>query len=1024
MPFLLFRSSAGSGKTYTLVKEYLKLVLKKPDEFRHILALTFTNKAAQEMKDRILSCLKEMSQGHQTPMALELATETGLNENNLKNRSQEILRLILHHYSDFSIGTIDSFMHRVIRTFAFDLHLPLDFSVELDHERMLDQAVEQLLRRVGKDTKLTAALVTFMLYKSESNRAWKVDQELLEIGRQLFQEQGQMALESIGSQLIDLESYPAVLSSLRSGILQFEKQTREAATEAVQLIDHAHLDVNSFFHGNSGIGQYFVKLAAGHFDKIIPNSYVTRTVETDTWYSKTVDLTSKQKMDQIKPALLDIFVKINNLVVSKYANYITLQILVKNILPLAVIGELDKELKEIKAENKVLPIGEFNKKIAGTVLQEPVPFVFERLGEWYHHYLIDEFQDTSVLQWYNLLPLVENALSYDHHAIIVGDGKQAIYRWRNGDVAQFAALPELYLPMSQTVPEERRQSLKRHYQEFPLEKNFRTAPEIVKFNNDLYSFLSSVWLDGHPVYKGVEQKSPEFMSGGYVSVEFLAGDEETTYNERQLARTLQIVRDCLSEGFHPGDIAVLCRSNREGSLVSKCLLENGLNVSSSESVLLRNSPFVNALVSALRLIVNPGDQVSRVVVERFIEEHGLEKEFPKELSDGSLFAVPVFELCEKLSRDFGIIQGADAFIVNFLDAVFQYSLSYGPTVSGFLNWWSDNEMKLSVQVPDTLDAVRVLTVHKAKGLEFQVVIYAFANDKVKAGQPGLWVSLDLPEVPQLKAAWVPVIKDLENSLLNEEYQAEISRSKLDFLNVLYVATTRPKERLYVLTGKAGKSVQEPKSVSDLLTLFVNHSGGDPVTNPNFTRGSAERKRSVDKVQEASPLLNEVFSDNWDQRVSVRLNHPADWDVYASSGKRQKGLLVHDFLSGVGVLDEMEELWNRFVSNNGITEEEAVIFKGHLDQLKDVPGIDEFFNPLAEVRNEADILTAEGKVYRPDRIVIYQAKTLLLDYKTGARKDFHAAQLQTYASVIREMGYPGVEGWLLYLDPEPVLQRVS
>ena len=497
MNFTVYKSSAGSGKTYTLVREYLKLVLTEPHKFRHILAITFTNKAANEMKQRIINSLKEISDFSSFSgsiavkfMLPELEKETGLDRNSISENAGKVLELILHNYSDFAICTIDSFVHRIIRSFAFDLHLPLNFEVEVDTDDLIAKVIDILISNVGTDEKLTRMLINFTQSKTDDEKSWHIENDLTEIAKILTKEDGQIHIEKLKK--LNLDDFSQINRQVNTIIRRFENTLTDYAKDADNLIKSKGIPHQAFYRGSSGICKYFEYLVNKRFDKVLPNSYVIKTIEEDKWYSGKANTNEKAAIDEIKENIRLAYERITEYIDKHYPKYVILNEIRKNLYPVAVLNEIEKVMDDYKSENNIVLISEFNKRIADIVLSEPVPFIYERLGEKYKHFLIDEFQDTSVLQWLNLLPLIDNSLSEGNFNMVVGDGKQAIYRWRSGEVEQFAKLPKIYKKKDDPVLIQREQSLERNYQPEVLEHNYRSKAEIVNFNNDFFAEISEI----------------------------------------------------------------------------------------------------------------------------------------------------------------------------------------------------------------------------------------------------------------------------------------------------------------------------------------------------------------------------------------------------------------------------------------------------------------------------------------------------------------------------------------------------
>ncbi|MCD4679004.1 MAG: UvrD-helicase domain-containing protein, partial [Bacteroidales bacterium] len=464
--FTVYRSSAGSGKTYTLVKEYLKIILVEPAKFRNILAITFTIKAANEMKDRILENLHELSEysiksnSRKIKGLLDsLVVETGLTQEEIITTSRNALSLILHNYSDFSISTIDSFVHRVIRSFALDLDLSMNFEVEMDTDELISKCIDLLLDKTGNDKELTKVLLNYIKYKSLEDRSLDIDYDLNKFANTLNKEVVQNYLEDFRK--LKPEDFENVTKKTRDFIRQFETYISNIASKACKSISNKEISPSSFFQARSGIAVYFKRLSENNFDKLQPNKNVTKTIEEDKWTSAKTTQEDKLNIEDIKGELISAYGNIKGRMDSDFSRYETYKLLNRNIYLLAVLNLIEKVIDEFKKQNNLILISEFNKKISEIVFSEPVPFIYERLGERYKHFFIDEFQDTSVLQWMNLLPLLDNSLAEGNFNMVVGDGKQAIYRFRNGEIEQFVRLPKLVDKTNNPINLEREQSLKR-----------------------------------------------------------------------------------------------------------------------------------------------------------------------------------------------------------------------------------------------------------------------------------------------------------------------------------------------------------------------------------------------------------------------------------------------------------------------------------------------------------------------------------------------------------------------------------
>ncbi|HET6991381.1 MAG TPA: 3'-5' exonuclease, partial [Bacteroidia bacterium] len=494
---------------------------------------------------------------------------------------------------------------------------------------------------------------------------------------------------------------------------------------------------------------------------------------------------SQESISAIQPELESCWNQLEQIRETEYPVYVFRGLLRKNIYSIAVLNELEKIIFSFRADQNILHISEFNKIISRVVFAEPVPFIYERLGEKYANYLIDEFQDTSIVQWQNLLPLVENSLAGNNFNMLVGDGKQAIYRWRGGEVEQFARLPYLSSHTDNPLIRERELSLVRNHTEKHLAKNWRSKKEIVEFNNTFFRSLSAQLSDESKlIYDRLEQEYKPDNAGGYVRIEALEPDADDKM-QIFIDRTIATINELRKEDWAYSEIAILCRRKIEGSEIATALLKSGVPVLSSESLLLKYSPLVSFMVSLLRCIDHPADELASAQVLEYLVStkkinkhlHECLKEFSESsndlsavlkkhniIFDGLRFArLPIYQRCEELISCFGLGDETDSYLLFFLDEILNYTNSRSKDKIDFFEWWEDRSREASIVVPEGMDAVTVMTIHKSKGLEFPVVIFPFANWEIAARKTEKWVQFNDPEIPQLKTALISLTKELLNT---------------------------------------------------------------------------------------------------------------------------------------------------------------------------------------------------------------------------------------------------------------------
>lgn len=1050
--FLVYRSSAGSGKTYTLMRVYLSIVLKDPHRYRNILAITFTNKAANEIKQRILSSLKAISglEAGRIPQKLEhlvisLMDDTGLQPEELKDRAGRVLTMILHNYGDFSVSTIDSFVHRIIRAFSFDLKLSMNFEVEMDTGMLLELAVEDMLAAAGTESNLTEILVNFIRERAEEDESWQIDRTLLEFSKNLFREDAVRLLPDSGS--IDAAQVKHYAGAIRRVINEYQETLTAFGKQAMSLIAGHGLGADLFYQKSRGIYGFFDKLAKGNFDAEI-NSFVRKTIENNEWLSSEGKKSSEgASVTAISETLKSIFCQVEDKINKDEGRIILLKMVLRQLYPMSVLSELRSRIEKVKNERNVLPIAEFNRIVADIVMEEPVPFIYERIGERYRYFMIDEFQDTSVLQWMNLMPLIENSLSQDGLNMIVGDGKQAIYRFRNGDVDQFVRLPGVDNPQNSPVVAQRAEVLRREYKPAKLAGNFRSRCEIVEFNNRFFNHLAPLYLDENKsVYHEGEQEYDPNNRGGKVRIEFYDGDDQL-YNDHTINRVFELIQSLCGEGYKPGDIAVLCRSNKESSGIAVFLNSRGIKVVSADSLLLKNSAEVNFLVNWLELLNDPGREINRIaIIEYLWDNHLLGMETRAEVfldalghqsflslleRSGRRFDVAnfrdlsLFDKVEEIIRIFDLQERSPLYLQFFLDEVLGYSSTRSGGIPGFLEYWSAQRDKLSVVLPAGDDAVQVMTIHKSKGLEFPVVIFPFAGKSAGGRNKSVvWVPFSDAAIPELKSACLKLESRLEKTPYASLYTREEDKKRLDLLNLVYVAFTRPSERLYVLSGKLSDKPDKIGSVTDMLAGFLDYSGDLKAGELIYSFGDGARIGGRTADNTSPGLAAEFHTYPWAERLVFAARAPFHWNAGEPSSVQMAGNLLHYALSLVHDYRDKDDVIAKLVDNGMVDTASAEKIGALMERVFGHPQARHFFDGDGVVFAEAEILTPEGKSYRPDRVIIHRDRTDVVDFKSGRREEYHDSQVRNYASLLSDMGYPEPVAWLLYLNEDIDVIRID
>ena len=1044
--FLIYRSSAGSGKTYTLVKEYLKLVLNDTESFKNVLAVTFTNKSAGEMKSRIIEALTKLSRGEAAELKERLVSE-GV-KGNIESSSAFVLKNILHKYSYFSVSTIDSFFHKVIRSFARELKLQLGYNIELDQQAVLDKITDKLLDDAGIDSELTGFLEEFIYYSIDDEKGWKIDLKIKDLAREIFSER--YMIRQGGARYPEgrtkLKEFIGTLFAIKN---DFEGRMKLISTDAGNLIDEYSLAIDDFPYKRTGFMNYLINnIITGKFE---PGQRAREaSIDINKWFGK-------NSKPAVKPAaeagLYDLLVSAVENYDTNFVKYNTASQLIKTIYITGIFKDLTDKLKKYRDDNNVLLISDINNLLLNVISGDSSPFVYEKIGSFYRNFLIDEFQDTSTFQWRNFFPLIENSLSENNASLIVGDVKQSIYRWRNGNMKLLLEEVKNDLAgFNESIKEE------------TLNTNFRSKKRIVEFNNIFFKTASEICTSEAPeeesavitkAFADTAQIPADSSDEGYVNVKFYRNDPETEVTSREfsVAAMISNIKQLLLNGYRQKDIMVLVRNNSDAVEAAHSLIDARLKVVSSDSLLLTNSPKVRLLINIFKYIVDTNNVIARaeilynyliyikneniglneIFTDHLKNENGsslFNKFIPKGFFDerggdvnNKLSGLGVYDLAEELITHFGLGDTADTYLIRFLDVLKKYSGENNSDLYGFINWWDDNKQDNTIIVPDEEDAVRVMTIHKAKGLQAPVVFIPFANWEfgLNANRNMIWVSSNEQPFDTLPAYFVKASSALQESYFASDYNEESALTYLDNLNLMYVAFTRAEEKLFIGIPQKGKeSFNARKVIYETITNSPELAESFDAQNYLYENGfvNDKVKKSDKDSLYGSYRIGQMVSGNIFDKIIVK----PEFENYVPENKRKlkelknRGIIIHKALSFISNSNagEIEKASQKLVLLGLITEEQRVDLTDELLKIMAIGKVKNWFDS-ENVMNERDIILTDGSIYRPDKVIINNDKAVIVDYKSGGKKDEHIKQIKRYGEILGEMGFKEIEMNLFYLN---------
>lgn len=1031
----LLRASAGSGKTWRLAYEYVRAVIEDPLEYAHILAVTFTNKATAEMKQRIVAEINALSQGDKTDYLARLHKELNMTDEAIRRRATTARTRILHDYSHFSVLTIDKFFQRIIRSFVRELGIDIKVTLELRTSGLLASAVDRIVDEISLNDALRAWVLGFVDEKIEESRHWDIKRELMALGGEIFHEDYRRHT----SHSVSKEQLKAIVERVSARADEIISYARKKAEVPLQILADNNLQTNDLKGGKSSFANYLKKVAAGDLPE--PGIMVLKAADSDEeWSSKTSP--RRAEILALAPTLRPHLQQLTQLYDEHYRFLNSAEIVRRNYRNFALLTDLADRMEAICASENILPIAQTNNLINRLVSGNDAPFIFEKAGNHFTRMMIDEFQDTSTMQWQNFLPLLENSLAQSDGSpvLLVGDVKQSIYRWRGGD---WRILGNQIERIFESVDAEN------------LDTNYRSFENIVKFNNDIIArcvaldndTLNNILADAQEVGDITQSFAAELtntLAHAYEGHEQLwtKGTRQgwATITERDdLAPVIERIEDLQRRGFSAGDIAILVRTGREGIEIANALLEHKrknpnssfcYDVVTQEALLVSAAPVTAFVLACYKLAINPNDALQRAIFNRWQgREVGIPL-YPAELAQlREMQLLSPEEAFEKIVETHRL--GRERTNVAYLQAIQDQVLTFGRMAIGdlrlFVLWWDENSRDLSLEIPDAGRAITVSTIHKAKGLQYRAVIIPWCNwSLVPQSRSVVWadasgVDSELADFPMEFGL------RLKGSSMAAEYYRELVMTHVDNINILYVALTRAEEELHIMMPR-----EEKKHGDRIDTLVLEAAGdmrefGQPVDNVVKTDCSANDKvteTDCDKTGADTAKNGGDFVDFESFTIAdrLRLRRPSERYGTAPSA-RDYGIMMHRVFENATDYQDISTIIEAMLQDGVLSPTETEKLRQTVRAVLVNPTIRSWFDGSWDVvRRENSIIvpaadaSTKSNLKRPDRVMIRGNEAVVVDYKFGlARPEAHKNQIREYARLLQRMGYNNVSGYVWYVS---------
>lgn len=1110
-PLTVYKASAGSGKTFTLAVEYISLLAANPESYRNILAVTFTNKATEEMKQRILSQLYGLAQDHVLKESEDymdkIRKKTGLDDSVIQNHARKALHYLINDYTHFHVETIDSFFQRVLRNLARELELTPNLRLELNDGDVESMAIDQMVESLKHDDAIFKSIMHYIYENMDNDKSWNVINQMKKFGLQIFKDQYKEKSEEFydmifndgDDKLSEAERekkwnkyFDDFDNLLKSKITKAKLYVKSRGEEYIKLRDSFRIEPKDIKQGDRGVNLYFEKLKK----EIYTNDVLTKTVQdcldsADNWVTKT-NKKASQIIDVVRshllPYLIDTEKNRKKLAKEAYSAELTR----RHLHDLRLLTFVEREVRRLNDDANRFLLSDTQHLLKSFIDGNDAPFIYEKIGSQLSHIMIDEFQDTSKIQWGNFKVLLEDCMDRNDdknptRSLIVGDVKQSIYRWRNGD---WRLLNDIKKQLGN------RQKM---IQEEPLDTNYRSCGRVIRFNNNFFhevvdnevrqlenaiGKLQSEQLK--KAYNDVEQKMPDkskLSDKGYVRIVLLKNKKDKK-NENEKSDNDYILEDIAKQmqslillGARQSDMAILIRKNDDIPIIAEWFMRNmpDIHIVSDQAFRLESSLAVNTIILALRYLYEDTDLLSLAMLtntwNQYIHRNGhtpselfcgtdpfsasLPEEFMEKKDD--LLSLPLITLIERLCEIFHLFEldGESPYLCTFFDLVSKFMTESSNSIGSLLELWDESLFKKSV-LSETADGVRLVSIHKSKGLEFEHVFIPFCDWKIEHPNT-IWCEPKQTPFDKLPIIPISCSSKLVGSIYEPNYQEEYLQTIVDNLNLLYVAFTRAKNSLFVYTRGAQKG-RRSAAISSVLKELLNHEDMTDATYQDLQNDSSVREMMTLEYGELY-VKDEKGNKDESENVFLQQEHPKQVQMrsykqmvnFIQSNDSQRyitndeeteervkqyilrGNIIHNVLSKIKTADDIPNVLKE-LENDGVIyseeisrEELARMIQRNLEH----PMAQEWFSGKWELFTECNILQMEDgvvKQHRPDRVMTDGRKTIVVDYKTGRDKEStrekYVNQVRRYVSLLEEMGMPDVKGYLWYLGDNIILDTYN
>lgn len=1066
----VYKASAGSGKTFTLAVEYIRLLIENPQSYKNILAVTFTNKATEEMKLRILSqlygianCLEDSDD-----YLMMVMKTSELSKEQIRERAKQALTLLIHNYNYFNVETIDAFFQSVLRNLARELELTANMKLVLNDKQTEEQAVDEMIDELDSNNPILNWILEYIRQNMDEDRSWNIIGQIKSFGQNILKDFYKNHQDKLNNALEKKDFFKHFYTTMRNIKKSAEESLQGYATQFFDALENSGHDVSCLSNGKSGVASYFVKLQAGKYttDDVLGKRVQAGLENAESWVKKSQAHPGDEVYDLVESTLLPILRDAEAHRPALVKDYLSAEITMKHLSQLRLLQSISKKVADKNAMNGHFMLSNTQLLLQSLIDESDSPFIYEKIGSRLDHIMIDEFQDTSTVQWKNFKVLLEDTMSHGASSgndesknvrnLIVGDVKQSIYRWRSGDWRLLNNIESEFAPYSITS-----ETLKTNYRSQRRVINFNNAffREAIKIEAEKINELKSVDADEMSrAYSDVAQEIPEKRDEkGYVEINLLPKED---YDNNTLEKVKATIMQLMAMGEKTQDICILVRNRRSIQEIGNYLMRQMPDVPlvSDEAFKLDASMAVNAIVYAMHLLSGEDLIAKAYLVKTWLKVNNKENNFityenfdavlPQEYVAGKedLLRMPMVDMAERIYEIFHLerLANQSAYVCAFYDELNSYLQDNIPDIDTFWKKWNEDIHEKTIMSSEP-NGVRLLTIHKSKGLEFNSVIMPYCdwalektNDNVIWCEPKAEPYNELPLVP------VDFSAKLTDTIYSEDYEQEHMQNIVDNLNLLYVAFTRAGSNLYVIAKGNAKENDRSAIINQVIDKIAQELDTEVKEEDDITTMCYGEPVVIEKSKKESKniFLQPVGSEKLD---IMSFHNPAHFkqsndskdfiskEIEDDDEKERKsyirlGCVLHNLFSTINNIDDLPAAL-KSLESEGVLYDDNITpqsLQKMLNERFDNPQVKDWFSNRWSLYNECSILrydTVTGEVVerRPDRVMSDGEKMIVVDFKFGKPNEKYHAQVHEYMQLLTDMGHKNVEGYLWYVYSNKIVK---